>query len=61
MKVYTCAKCGQETQLDKSSVVELQKVYNSLKGKKKKVTPGSSTYKDRDYREIPQDVDYRAL
>jgi hypothetical protein len=53
MKIYTCSKCGQETPLDKSSVVELQKVYNSIKARKKKVsTPG--TYKD-----TPQEVDYR--
>ena len=39
--------------MDKSSVVELQKVYSSIKARKKKIsTPG--TYKD-----TPQEVDYR--
>lgn len=49
MQVYICSKCGEVTQLDKSSVVELQKVYSSIKGRKKKVSPQTSTYKDKAY------------
>lgn len=47
MKIYTCSKCGQETPLDKSSIIELQKVYNSIKGRKKKMSATPSTYKDK--------------
>jgi hypothetical protein len=39
----------------------LQKVYNTIRGKKKKISPGVSTNKDREYREVPQEVDYRGL
>ena len=51
-QLYTCPKCGQETDLDKSSVVELQRVYHNVKNKKKsKVTLSSNGYKDQDYRD----------
>jgi hypothetical protein len=34
-QIYHCAKCDQETELDSSSVQELQRVYNALKGRRK--------------------------
>lgn len=30
-QVYTCGKCGEATQLDASSIIELQRVYAQLK------------------------------
>lgn len=35
MKEFVCSKCSEVTQLDTSSVVELQRVYSQLKGKKR--------------------------
>lgn len=31
MQVYVCAKCGEVTDLDSSSVIELQRIYGQLK------------------------------
>jgi DNA-directed RNA polymerase subunit RPC12/RpoP len=31
MQVYVCAKCGEVTDLDNSSVIELQRIYSQLK------------------------------
>jgi hypothetical protein len=35
MQIYHCARCGQETELDTSSVQELHRVYHGLKGRRK--------------------------
>lgn len=33
--VYSCSRCGEETQLDHSSIVQLRKIYNAIKRRKK--------------------------
>jgi hypothetical protein len=35
MQTYTCSSCGQETELDDSSIIELRKIYNHNKRKRK--------------------------
>jgi hypothetical protein len=58
MQIYHCARCGQETELDASSVKELQAVYNSLKGRRKSEA-NRSLASNYSHSSRPEPEDYR--